>query len=104
VAAGHAFAEAAALGQAPETLALALTAQGRLLQTQALQGRLHLAEAIYRETLAWAQMHGMADAPAIGVAQVYMAGVLREWNDLEAAEARCARASRTARNGSGWPI
>lgn len=84
-AAGLAFAEAAALGQPPHTLSLALIAQGRLLQAQMLQGRLDLAATTYHQTLASAETHDMADTPAVGVAQVYMAEILREWNDLPAA-------------------
>jgi LuxR family maltose regulon positive regulatory protein len=87
VAAGHAFAEAAALGQPPHTLALALIAQGRLLQAQMLQGRFDLASATYHQILASAETHGVSDLPAVGVAQVYMAEMLREWNDLAGAEA-----------------
>lgn len=85
--ASHAFADAAELGRAPETLTLALIALGRLLQTQVLQSRLDLAAGTYHQTLALAQSIGMADAPAIGVAQVYMAEALREWSDLSGAEA-----------------
>lgn len=86
VAAGQAFAEAADLGMAPNTLALALIAQGRLVQAEALQGRLHRAASTYHQTLAQGESYGMSAAPALGVAQVYMADVLREWNDLTAAE------------------
>lgn len=85
-AASHAFAEAAALGEPPHTISLALIAQGRLLQAQMLQGRFELAFATYRQTLASAENHGMSETPAIGVAQVYMAEIRRELNDLTAAD------------------
>ena len=86
IAASHAFSEAVALGQAPDSITLALIASGRLVQAQALQGLLHQAAATYQQTLDLASNHAVPATPAVGVAQVYMAEVLREWNDLDAAE------------------
>jgi LuxR family transcriptional regulator, maltose regulon positive regulatory protein len=85
-AASQAFADAVALSQTPSTITLALIASGRLVLAQALQGLLHQAAATYRQTLELAATHGMQTAPAIGVAQIGMAEVLREWNDLGGAE------------------
>jgi LuxR family maltose regulon positive regulatory protein len=85
-AASQAFAEAVVLGQAPDTITLALIAGGRLVQAQALQGRLRQAAATYQQMLDLASTHGVPATPAVGVAQVYMGEVLREWNDLDAAE------------------
>jgi len=87
IAASQAFAETVVLGQAPDTITLALIAGGRLVQAQALQGRLRQAAATYQQTLDLASTHGVPATPAVGVAQVYMGEVLREWNDLDAAEA-----------------
>jgi LuxR family maltose regulon positive regulatory protein len=86
-AASHAYGEAVALSQTPSTMTLALIASGRLVLTQALRGRLHQAATTYRQTLDLAAAHDMSATPAIGVAQIGMAEVLREWNDLDAAEA-----------------
>lgn len=86
VSAGEAFADAAALSRPSDTFALTLIAQGRLLQTQVLQGRFGPAVATYRQSIALAEDSGIPDTPAIGVAQVYMAEILREWNDLAGAE------------------
>jgi LuxR family maltose regulon positive regulatory protein len=67
-------------------MTLALIASGRLVLAQALQGRLHQAATTYRQTLELATTSGMAATPWIGVAQVGMGEVLREWNELEGAE------------------
>jgi LuxR family maltose regulon positive regulatory protein len=85
-AAADAFAEAATLGELPHSLSLAMIAQGRLVQVQALQGLLHLAAVTYHQTIISAERYGMEDSPAVGVAQVYMADIRREWNDLAGAE------------------
>jgi LuxR family transcriptional regulator, maltose regulon positive regulatory protein len=74
------------LSQTPSTMTLALIASGRLVLTQALQGQLHQAAATYQQTLGLAATYGMSAMPWIGVAQVGMGEVLREWNDLEGAE------------------
>lgn len=87
VAAGQAYGEAVMLSRTPSTITLALIASGRLVMTQALQGRLRQAAATYQQTLGLAAGEGMTSMPAIGVAQVGMGEVLREWNDLAAAEA-----------------
>lgn len=85
-AASHAYADAVALSRTSSTITLALIAGGRLVLAQALQGRLHQAATTYRQILELAAAHGMPAAPAIGVARIGMAEVLREWNDLDAAE------------------
>jgi LuxR family maltose regulon positive regulatory protein len=85
-AASHAYGDAVALSQTSSTITLALIASGRLVLAQALEGRLHEAATTYRQTLELAAAHGMSTTPAIGVAQIGMAEVLREWNDLGAAE------------------
>jgi LuxR family maltose regulon positive regulatory protein len=85
-AASRAYGEAGALSQTPSTMTLALIAGGRLVLMQALQGRLHQAATTYQRTLELAATYEMAAMPWIGVAQVGMAEVLREWNDLEGAE------------------
>jgi LuxR family maltose regulon positive regulatory protein len=85
-AASQAYAEAVALSEASGTIILTLIASGRLVLTQALQGRLHQAATTYRQTLELATTYGMAATPALGVAQVAMGEVLREWNDLDTAE------------------
>ncbi|HXT37601.1 MAG TPA: LuxR C-terminal-related transcriptional regulator [Chloroflexota bacterium] len=86
-AASHAYAEAVALSQTSSTITLALIASGRLVLAQALRGRLHQAATTYRQTLDLAAAHAMAATQAIGVAEIGMAEVLREWSDLDAAEA-----------------
>jgi LuxR family maltose regulon positive regulatory protein len=97
VAASQAYEDALAASQAAGTMTLALFAGGRLVQVQALHGQLRQAATTYRRTLELAAGHGLAATPAVGVAQVGMGEVLREWNDLEAADdllregiARCA--------------
>ena len=85
-AASHAYAEAIALSQARETITLALFASGQLVQAQALHGQLHRAAATYQQTLDLAVTYGLPATPAIGVAQVGMGEVLREWNELDTAE------------------
>lgn len=85
-AASQAFAETVALGQTEDTIILALFASGRLVQAQALQGRLHQAATTYQQTLDLAGAYGLAAPPVIGVAKVAMADVLRAWNALDAAE------------------
>jgi LuxR family transcriptional regulator, maltose regulon positive regulatory protein len=100
-AASHALAEAVALNQTRDTITLALFASGRLVQVQALQGRLHQAAATYQHTLDLAVSYGVPATAAIGVAKVSMAEVLREWNELDAAEdlARQAITQCTASGG-----
>jgi len=86
-AASQAYADAVALSQPGETSTLALFASGRLVQAQALQGRLHQAASTYQQTFDMAGAYGLPATPAIGVAKVGMGEVLREWNELDAAEA-----------------
>jgi len=85
-AATQAYGDAVALSRTPGTITLALIASGRLVMTLALQGRLRQASTTYQQTLDLAANEGMTFTPAIGVAQVGMGEVLREWNDLDAAE------------------
>jgi len=102
-AASRAYGEAVVLSRTPGTITLALFASGRLVQAQALQGQLHQAATTYRQTLDLAASYGIAEAPAIGVAQVGMAEARREWNDLDGADdlvrqgiARCTDANGLA--------
>ena len=87
VAATEAYREAVRSSQAVQTVASALIGSGRLVTTQAARGQLHQAADTYRETLDLAARHGMMASPTVGGAQVGMAEVLREWNDLDQAEA-----------------
>lgn len=84
-AASQAFGEAVALSRGANTAILALITSGRLVLAQALHGQLHQAAETYRQTLELAASYGIA-ASALGVAQVGMGEVLREWNDLDGAE------------------
>jgi LuxR family maltose regulon positive regulatory protein len=101
VAASQAYAEAVALSQTPSTLTLALIAGGRLVWTQALQGQLHQAAETYRCTCELATEYGVLATPALGVAQVGMGEVRREWNDLDAAEDLLRQGIARCRESSG---
>jgi len=101
-AASGAYAEAVALCQTPDTITVALFASGQLVQVQALQGQLHQAAETYRRTLDLAASYGMAEAPAIGVAQVGLAEAWRAWNDLDGADDLVRGASPTVRTRTGW--
>jgi LuxR family maltose regulon positive regulatory protein len=92
-----------ALSEAPGTITLGLFASGRLVLTQALEGRLHEAAATYRQTGKLAAARGMAGTPALGVAQVGMGEVLREWNDLGAAEDLLRRGIAHCTAAGGMP-
>ncbi|HET8628338.1 MAG TPA: LuxR C-terminal-related transcriptional regulator [Thermomicrobiales bacterium] len=100
-AATRAYGEATALSRAAGSVAVALFAGGRLILALARQGRLRQAAATYRETLDLADAHGLAATPALGAAEVAMAEVLREWNDLDAAEDLARRGIEHCRAANG---
>lgn len=84
--ASAAYRDALALSQTSSTIVLGLIAGGRLVLTQAAQGLLRQGAASYKRTRELAAAFGMSATPWIGVAQVGMAEIAREWNDLATAE------------------
>jgi LuxR family maltose regulon positive regulatory protein len=86
VAASRSYAETVRASQASGNIPVALIALGQLSQLQAMQGQLHQAAGTYRQALDLASRRGLTTLPALGVAQVSMGEVLREWNDLDEAE------------------
>ncbi|HEX5501085.1 MAG TPA: hypothetical protein VFW96_00600, partial [Thermomicrobiales bacterium] len=99
--ASRAYVEAVQLSRAAGSVAVALFAGGRLVLALARHGRLRAAAGAYRETLDLAAAHGLAETPALGAAQVAMAEVLREWNDLDAAEDLARRGIAHCRAANG---
>jgi LuxR family maltose regulon positive regulatory protein len=57
-----------------------------LAELYVMQGRLDRAEAALRDALHWAEQQGVQQMPAISMVHVKLADVLREQNDLQAAE------------------
>jgi LuxR family transcriptional regulator, maltose regulon positive regulatory protein len=67
----------------PSMLATATASLGGML---ILKGRLHQAVQAYRETLQFAENHGLEGLFYFGIVHVTLADVLREWNQLDEAE------------------
>jgi LuxR family maltose regulon positive regulatory protein len=85
VGASQAFTEARTASLAAGNIYVAVAATCRLAYTQALGGRLHQAVESCQEALQMATRKDGLRLPVAGYAYVYMGGVYREWNDLEAA-------------------
>jgi LuxR family maltose regulon positive regulatory protein len=62
------------------------TATSSLGQTLIIKGRLREAERIHRETLQFAEDHGLAGIFYFGVVHTTLAEILREWNQLDQAD------------------
>ncbi|HEX6507115.1 MAG TPA: LuxR C-terminal-related transcriptional regulator [Chloroflexota bacterium] len=86
ISASRAYREATDLLESAGRFVPALISRGHLVQLHAVQGQLYEAAERYRAALQAAAVHGMEQSPAIGLAKVRMGDVLREWNDLEAAQ------------------
>ncbi len=84
--ASRSYSRAAAIGRSEHIITTGLLASGYLVQVKAMQGQFHQARSAYREALDFAGQMGVSSLPALGVAQVSMGDVQREWNDLDAAE------------------
>jgi LuxR family maltose regulon positive regulatory protein len=85
VGASQAFTEARTASLASGNIYVAVAATCRLAYTQALGGQLHWAVESCRQALQMATRKDGRRLPVAGYAYVYMGGVYREWNDLEAA-------------------
>ena len=87
-AAAEAFAEAIPASQAAGDCHVAVNVLCDLAVLQVVRGQLHDAAATCREALQLAGRYvgrGRQQLPAAGLAHARLSGVLREWNDLEAA-------------------
>jgi LuxR family maltose regulon positive regulatory protein len=81
----HAFTQAAEDSLASGNLYVAVAATSRLAYTWMLGGQLRQGAASCREALRLASGTEGRRLPVAGYASVYLGGVYREWNDLEAA-------------------
>jgi LuxR family maltose regulon positive regulatory protein len=81
----HAFTEATEASLASGNLYVAVAATSRLAYTWMLAGQLRQGAASCREALRLATGTEGRRLPVAGYASVYLGGVCREWNDLEAA-------------------
>jgi hypothetical protein len=57
-----------------------------LAELRVMQGHLHLAKAVLGDALKWAAEQGVQQMPATSMVYVKLGDVLREQNDLQAAE------------------
>jgi len=104
VAATQAYAEASAISQAAGDSHIAVNVLCDVGALQKTRGQLHEAIATWRDALKLAEEYVGRGGPRLAViANVYalMSGVLREWNDLEAAT-RHARKSIELCEQGGW--
>jgi len=84
--ASRAFTEAGAASLAAGNTYVAVAATCRLAYTQTLGGQLRQAAESCQEALQMAIRRDGHRLPVAGYAYVYMGGIYREWNDLDAAE------------------
>lgn len=84
--AGQTYQESIALAQAGGNVAVVLMASGSHVQLLANRGYLHRAAAVYRQARQLGELEEDVLLGTTGVACLGMGDVLREWNDLEAAE------------------
>jgi len=84
--AAEAFGEAAAAGRSAGNAHAAIMSTLNQTYVQRAQGALHLAVATCRQALAWSAAQGAAPSPIAGVLHLSLAELLREWNDLDAAQ------------------
>jgi ATP/maltotriose-dependent transcriptional regulator MalT len=81
----HAFEEACRISQQTGNLMIGVLALCHLAQLSELKGRLHEARAFYEQALELAVDDRGRQRSVAGVALTGLGGLLREWNDLEAA-------------------
>ncbi|MCC6627254.1 MAG: hypothetical protein IT340_07600 [Chloroflexi bacterium] len=86
-AASRAFAEAIAVSRQAGTTIITVSAAGSLGELQANQGRLHAAADTLRQAIAAATGPDGSLRPWAGKPQVWLAGLLYEWNALDSAAA-----------------
>ena len=70
----------------PEEAAAFLTETWNHTYVQRAQGALHLAVATCRQALTWSAAQGAGPSPIAGVLHLSLVELLREWNDLDAAQ------------------
>ncbi len=83
-AAGQAYSEASASGQAAGNILVHLMAIVQLADLKVLQGKLHEAATIYRQAIQLATEPGKR-LPIVATAHLSMGRLLYEWNDLDGA-------------------
>jgi LuxR family maltose regulon positive regulatory protein len=75
------------IGQKAGNLMISVVALCHQAEVTMMLGRLHEAERLYRQAMAMAVDEAGRALPAVGFAQIGLGELLREWNELEAAEA-----------------
>jgi LuxR family maltose regulon positive regulatory protein len=93
------LAEASQLGAVAGDLLTALAAKCNEAAVWFVQGQLHLAASTYRQALDLAAERGAEQLPIAGLAHAYLAEVLYEWNDLEAAAQHVRQAIELGERG-----
>jgi len=98
----QAFDDAATISQRAGDTFQAVIALWSLAARQIMQGRLREAEATYRRTLHFAAERGQARLPAMALAHIGLGDLLRERNDLQAAERHVREGLELVRQGGNF--
>jgi LuxR family maltose regulon positive regulatory protein len=93
------LAQASRLGSAAGDLLTALAARCNEAAVQFVQGQLRLAAGTYQQALDLAAERGASQLPIAGMAHSYLAEVLYEWDDLEAAARHVGEAIELGERG-----
>ena len=97
------YAQAAAIGRLSDNVTIALLATGCQVQLEVVEGRLQAAAEAYRQARQLGTSKAGPLLPPAGLACVQMGEVLREWNDLEAAERILREGIELCRQQGGMP-
>lgn len=98
-AAARAFDAARALGESAGSPYATFAATVNLARARDMDGRLHEAHRTYRAAIDLAERSSLGRVPLIGLAHVGLGDVLREWNELDSAEAEMREGVRMATLG-----
>ena len=98
----QAFEDAATISQRAGNTFQAIVALWSLAARQIMQGRLRRAEATYGRALQYAGQHGQMRLPAVALAHIGLADLLRERNDLQLAELHAREGLALVKQGGNF--